>query len=209
MKPEIGSVRLAVLVADGVSRLPFGNLVREVVAGGADMIQLREKNLPDSMLLEHARICRDAARDVLFIVNDRPDIAVLANADGVHVGQLDLPCSAARQIVGLGALVGVSVYTQDELAVAQSVGADYLGVGAVFETSTKDAPVSGLAFVRAAARLAKVPLIAIGGIGRDNVSSVVASGVRAVAVFSAVIASADPRAATRSLKDALLSASRP
>jgi thiamine-phosphate pyrophosphorylase len=208
MKPDVGSVRLAVLVADGVSRLPFATLVREVVAGGADMIQLREKNIPDSILLEHARICRDVARDVLFIVNDRPDIAVLSNADGVHVGQLDLPCSAARQIVGLGFLVGVSVYTLDELAVAQSVGADYLGVGAVFPTGTKDAPVSGLEFVAAAARLAKVPLIAIGGINRDNVASVVASGARAVAVFSAVIAADDPRAAARSLKDAVLSALR-
>lgn len=201
---DISRVRLAVLVCDGVSALPFETLVREIVAGGADLVQLREKSLADGVLLERAKLCRDICRDCIFIVNDRADIAVLSKADGVHVGPEDLPVAAARQILGRG-LIGASAYGIKEIIAAEKAGADYLGVGAVFPTGTKDVAglVAGLPLVSEASRIATRPWFAIGGITLENVSSVVAAGARAVAVSSAILRSSDPRGATDSVKSAI------
>jgi len=206
MKRDFTRVRLAVLLTDGVSALPFETLVREVLAGGADCIQLREKSLSDSLLLQRARLCRNAARERLFIVNDRPDIAVLSGADGVHVGPDDLPADAARRIVGGDCLVGVSAYGVDDLVSAQVSSADYVGVGAAFPTATKNARVTGLALVREAARVLKIPFLAVGGINLDNVASVIHAGARGVAVSSAILSATDPRAAATAMKSAVLRA---
>jgi len=206
MNARISSVRLAVLVADGVSPFPFEKVVSEIVAGGADCIQLREKKLADSVLLQRAKLCRDLARDIIFIVNDRSEIALLSGADGVHVGRGDLPIAAAREILGPESIVGASAYNLQELLAAQAAGADYLGIGAVFHTGTKGAPVTGLPLVRAAAKYSKLPFLAIGGINHDNVLSVIDAGAKAVAVCSCILTSHDPRSATRRLKDTLLAA---
>lgn len=206
MKERLAQVRLAVLVTDGISPFPLEKLVPEILAGGADCIQLREKNMPNADFLRRAKVCRDLVGDALFIVNDRPEIALLSEADGVHVGPGDVPIATARRLVGPAAVVGASAYTAEEIIAGQAAGADYLGVGAVFPTGTKGAPVSGLPLVRAAARLATVPFLAIGGINHDNVFSVVDAGARAVAVCSVILTSHDPRSATRRLKDAILSA---
>lgn len=206
MKKDSSRVRLCVLVQDGISRLPFEKLIREIVAGGADSIQLREKALSDRALLDRARLCRDGARDILFIVNDRPDIAVLSDADGVHVGQADLPCADARRIVGPGRLVGVSAENVSQLSAAEADGADYLGVGCVFETSTKAIAHQGLMFVREAARAATRPWIAIGGITHANIRSVIEAGAPGVAVCGAVLKDDDPRGATRRLMEAIAEA---
>jgi thiamine-phosphate pyrophosphorylase len=207
MKRDFSRVRLCVLVAEGVSRLPFDQLVREVIAGGADCIQLREKGISDRVLLERARACRRAVDDAgaacVLIVNDRPDIAALAGADGVHVGQDDLPPAQARRIAGPDAVVGVSTHEPAEIAAAEAAGADYLGIGAVFLTATKDIEVRGLDYVRAAARTASRPFLAIGGITLDNVGEVIRAGAPGVAVFSAVVGSDDPRSVTRAFKDAI------
>jgi len=208
MRTKLENVRLAVLVTDGVSPLPFHVLVRAVLDGGADMIQLREKNLSDSAFLERAKLCRQLARDALFIVNDRADIALLSQADGVHVGPADPAIANAREAVGPDGLVGASAYTIAQLTAAQDAGADYLGVGAVFATGTKAAPVGGLSLIRAAVRAARIPLLAIGGITIDNVASVIAAGAGAVAVSSAVIKSHDPAGATRKLKEGIAAAVR-
>jgi len=207
MRKNFSRVRLCVLVAEGASRLTFDRLVREVIAGGADCIQLREKGLSDRVLLERARACRravgDAGEECIFIVNDRPDIAVLAQADGVHLGQDDMPPAEARRIVGPDALVGVSTHEPAQIAAAEADGADYLGIGAVFPTATKEIEVRGLEYVRVAARAASRPFLAIGGITLGNVRDVIRAGAPGVAVFSAVVASADPRAATRAFRDAI------
>ncbi len=206
MKRSLESLRLCVLVSEGLSALSLPKLVREVVAGGADCIQLREKNVPDRRLLDLAKACRQACGGAMFVVNDRPDIAVLAEADGVHVGQGDLPPAAVRQIAGEDVVLGVSASTREHIVTGQRDGADYLGVGAVFPTGTKDVSAQGLDLVREAARIASVPFLAIGGIDHENVASVIRAGARGVAVCSAIIRSEDPRGAARAMREAILAA---
>lgn len=203
MKKDFRRVRLCVLVAEGSSRLPLDQLVGEIAAGGADCVQLREKGISDRAFLERAIVCRRAAGRCLFVVNDRPDIAILSGADGVHVGQDDLPAEAVRRLVGPDMAIGVSTTTLEEIPSAEA-WADYLGVGAVFTTTTKeDAKYPGLAYVREAARVARLPFVAIGGINPGNVASVIAAGAPGVAVSACVVKSDDPREATRALKEAI------
>ena len=204
MKPDFSSVRLCVLVAGGVSRLPFEALVREVVAGGADCIQLREKSAAESVILSEAAVCRNAcgaARSCLFIMNDRPDLAVRAGADGVHIGSSDTPPTEARRIIGPDRVLGVSAYTVEEIRAAEAAGADYLGVGAVFPTATKEIEIRGLEIVREAARAASIHWLAIGGITQANVRDVILAGAPGIAVFSAIVAAENPRKATREMKE--------
>lgn len=207
MERGFSQVRLCVLVSRGLSELPLPKIAAEAVAGGADCIQLREKDISDRALLDVAKACRDACRDALFVVNDRADIALLCGADGVHLGQEDLPVAEARCIVGEGMLVGVSASRIEHVGEADRQGADYLGVGCVFPTATKDIEVTGLDFLRAAAAAARVPVLAIGGINADNAPLAIAAGAGGVAVCSAVIAAVDVRGAARAVRDAVLSAS--
>lgn len=192
-----------------MSRFSLAELVRLVVEGGADCVQLREKAVGDRELLERAKACRQAAEGCLFIVNDRPDVAVLSGADGVHVGQRDLPPAEARRIIGDGRLLGVSTSQARELAAAEALGADYLGVGCIFETDTKRVEVRGLDFLTRAATLATVPFLAIGGINHDNVAQVIRAGARGVAVSSAVISADDPLEAAREMKKRILAGLSP
>mgnify|MGYP001300089112 CR=1 FL=1 len=201
MKPSLDGVRLVVLLTDGISALPFPDLVTEIVAGGADMLQLREKSLPDSVFLERARLVRSLAGDALFIVNDRADIARLAGADGVHVGPDDIPVPRAREMLPPGAIVGASAYTMEVFAAAAASGADYIGVGASFPTGTKDAPVTGLSFITSVARDSHVPVIAIGGITAEHIPEVMAAGAAGVAVLSAVAGAPDMEGTARKLAD--------
>lgn len=207
MERDFSRVRLCVLVSSGLSELPPAKLAAEAAAGGADCIQLREKDISDRALLDVAKACRDACRDVLFIVNDRADVAVLSGADGVHVGQEDLPAAQARRIVGEEMLVGVSVSRIEHIGPAERQGADYLGVGCVFPTATKEVEVAGLEFLRAAAQEARLPVLAVGGINADNAPLAIAAGAVGVAVCSAVIGAGDVRGAARAVRDAVLRAS--
>lgn len=206
MKKDFSSVRLCVLISSGFSPLPLGRLTREVVLGGADCVQLRLKGISDREFLEIALECRRAAGEALFIVNDRPDIAALSGADGVHVGQDDLPGRAVRQIIGDEALLGISTANAAQLAQAEDAGADYLGVGCVFPTTTKEIAVEGLEYVEEASRLTGLPFLAIGGINLENVGRVIRAGAPGVAVCSAIIADEDPQKAAAELKEAILSA---
>ena len=178
--------------------------LERALAGGVDVVQLRLKGAPDDEVVALGRVCREltAAAGALFLVNDRPDLAVACDADGVHVGRGDARVAAARETVGPGRLVGLTVDRPEQLhAVA---GADYLGVGPVFDTPTKtDTPAGGLDLVRAAAREATVPWFAIGGIDETNVDAVVAAGAARVAVVRAVRDATDPRAAAARLRAAL------
>jgi thiamine-phosphate pyrophosphorylase len=172
------------------------------------MIQLREKDLPDRTLLARARDLREMTRasGVLFIVNDRPDIALLAEADGVHLGQDDLSVREARRLLGPDALIGVSTHNVDQVWEAVQEGASYLGVGPTFPSQTKAFDTfAGLAFVREALTETSLPAFAIGGIHQDNITEVVAAGCWRVAVSHAVCATEDPRTAARQLRAALQS----
>jgi thiamine-phosphate pyrophosphorylase len=180
--------------------------IREAAAGGTDIVQLREKALTDRDLLSRARLIRHWTREsgLLFIVNDRPDIARLCDADGVHLGQDDLSVSEARRIVGPDALIGVSTQSQEQLRQAVRDGADYVGIGPVFPSSTKSFDhFPGLDFVRHAAESTTLPAFALGGITPGNAGRIAEAGLLRIAVASAVTASDDPQAACRALRQAL------
>jgi thiamine-phosphate pyrophosphorylase len=181
-------------------------LLDAALRGGVDVVQLRDKELPDDALVRAAAIFRRACdtHGALFVINDRPDLVEAAAADGVHVGQGDTPAALARAAVGPERLVGLSVSSRAELAAAAGADVDYLGVGAVFGTPTKpDAESGGLELVRAAAEHARVPWFAIGGVDLDNAAELAAAGAPGIAVVRAIRDVADPEAAARALRAAL------
>jgi thiamine-phosphate pyrophosphorylase len=202
--------RLCVLITESLcTRLPWDAVAREVLAGGADCLQLREKALDSRELLARARRLVELARphNAAVIVNDRPDIALLAGADGVHAGQTDLTVKDIRAIAGTRLLVGVSTENLDQAHAAVTDGADYCGVGPMFATTTKDKPrLAGPAYLRAYLvdeRLGGVPHLAIGGITPGNIPDLTAAGVGGVAVSSVVCGSADPAGVCRTLISAM------
>jgi thiamine-phosphate pyrophosphorylase len=169
--------------------------------GGVDIVQLRDKDASDDELLAAAARFRSAcaAHGALFVLNDRPDLVGAAGADGVHVGQDDMPVAEARRLVGRERLVGLSTHTPAQ--VDGAAGVDYIGVGPVHATPTKAGrPAVGLDLVRHAARVARVPFFAIGGIDADNAAAVVDAGARRLAVVRAIAHAADPEAAARQLR---------
>jgi thiamine-phosphate pyrophosphorylase len=193
---RLADARLCVLVTGAGCAGPLGWTVQEAMAGGAHVIQLREKNLPERDLLERARQVRKWTRDAgaLLIVNDRADIAKLAEADGVHLGQDDLPVKEARRLLGPDALIGVSTHDLEQVRRAVLDGASYLGVGPTFPSPTKHFDsLAGLGFVRQATAETSLPAFVLGGITLDNLPAAIAAGARRVAVSSAVCASEDPR----------------
>lgn len=178
-------------------------LLAAALAGGVDVVQLREKALDDDALVLAAVPFRAACEEhgALFVLNDRPDLVEACGADGVHVGRGDAPVREARGLVGFDRLIGLSASTLVELEDVR--GADYAGVTA-FSTPTKeDAVAGGLELVRGAARMLTIPWFAIGGIELSNVADVVAAGVRRVAVVRAIRDADDPEAAARDLRAAL------
>ncbi|MDN5344781.1 MAG: thiamine-phosphate pyrophosphorylase [Clostridia bacterium] len=182
---------------------PTLELVRQALAGGATAIQLREKELPARQLVALGREIRELTRSAgaTFIIDDRLDVALAVEADGVHIGQEDLPAAIARRLLGPGRILGVSVGTVDQARQAVADGADYLGVGTLFATSSKgDAgePI-GLAGLKAIREAVTVPIVGIGGINSSNAAGVMAAGADGVAVISAVIGAPDITAAAREL----------
>jgi thiamine-phosphate pyrophosphorylase len=176
------------------------SLLAAVIDGGCRMVQLREKEWPSGRLLPLARRLRDRCRTagVTFIVNDRVDVAVAVEADGVHVGQDDLPAGLARPLLRAGMVLGVSTHDIEQARAARDDGADYVAVGSMFPTATKpDFQLVGPALIRKLRGEIRVPLVGIGGITHDNVADVVRAGADGVAVISAVCAAPDPAAATR------------
>ena len=211
-RDRLRDVRLCVLLSGEGCRAALDWTIAEAAAGGVGMVQLREKNLPDRDLIARARQVRRWTHraGVLFIVNDRPDIARLVEADGVHLGQDDLPVHEARRLLGAGAILGVSTHDLDQVRRAVLDGATYLGVGPVFASKTKQfGALAGLDFVRAAMAETTLPAFAIGGIDATTIDAAVAAGVRRVAVGHAVAGSDDPRAAARVLVEGLNAANEP
>jgi thiamine-phosphate pyrophosphorylase len=181
-------------------RADLEGFLEAAIRGGVDIVQVRERELTDSELLRALEGVRALTHrlGVPLVVNDRPDLAVLCGADFVHVGQDDLPVDAARRF-GLG--VGLSTHARREIDAA---GSDYIGVGPVFETPTKEGRAAvGVELVRYAAERARVPWFAVGGIDSANVAEVVAAGARRIAVVRAIVDSPDPERAARDLRTAL------
>ena len=183
-------------------------VARLAYEGGADVVQLRMKNADGREMLEQANLIRQCADEMckLFIIDDRVDIAMASGADGVHLGQSDIPLADARRLMGDDAIIGISVDSVEEAVAAQEGGADYVGVGAVFRTGTKpDAQQGvGLGAVFEVRQAVDIPVVAIGGSNRGNIQDVIRAGADAAAVVSAVVAQDDVRAAAHELRDLIL-----
>jgi thiamine-phosphate pyrophosphorylase len=207
-RAQLERVRIYLITDARPALAPFEAFLEAAVAGGVGMVQLRDRELDDADLLRVAirgvRTC--APLGIPFIVNDRADIALLAGADGVHLGQSDVPPSHARRIVGDDAIVGLSTHSQEQIEAAATEPVDYIGVGPIRETPTKPGrPAVGAELVRYAAAHCSLPFFAIGGIDPSNVGEVVDAGGRAVSVLRWITRARDPRTAAREVADALAS----
>ena len=210
-KPVLEKIRQARLYA---VTLPPGKgrdcaaMVRQALRGGADVIQLRDKNLPALEILDMARALKKicAERDALFVVNDRLDIALAAGAHGVHLGQDDLPVAEARRLVqGRDFLIGCSTHSLEQALKAETDGADYIGCGPIFATPTKpDYSAQGLELIRQYRAKIRIPFVAIGGIEASNLDQVIAAGALCVAMVRAIFGQEDIESAARSLKQKLV-----
>ncbi|MEL7087845.1 MAG: thiamine phosphate synthase [Planctomycetota bacterium] len=193
--------RVCLLLTESLCRLPWREVLEQSLAAGVDCVQLREKGLEGSELLDRAAFVAERCHDhkATAIINDRPDVALLSGADGVHLGQTDLPPDAVRKLAGRQLLIGVSTANLAEARAAKAVGADYVGVGPMFPTTTKHKPVlAGPAYLRdyladeTSGGLRDLPHLAIGGITPDNLPELITAGVRGVAVSSVVCGADDP-----------------
>jgi thiamine-phosphate pyrophosphorylase len=176
------------------------------LAGGADLFQLRDKDASDDELLAAAETARERCRaaGALFLINDRPDLAVACGADGVHVGQDDTPVARARKIVGDDAIVGLSTHSVKQAQAGCRSGADYIAVGPVHATPTKEGrPAIGIEPIKYAAAHISVPWFAIGGIDTKTIGDVVRAGARRVVVVRALTDADDPEAVARTLRTSL------
>ena len=179
------------------------SVVKESLDGGVTFLQLREKELDEVHFLEEAKELQQLCREyqVPFIVNDTVDIAISMNADGVHVGQSDMEAGDVRAKLGPDKIIGVSAQTVEQAVLAEKHGADYLGVGAVFPTGSKDdADDVSYETLKAICEAVSIPVIAIGGITQENVKELAGSGICGIAVISAIYAQQDIRKASEDLK---------
>jgi len=205
-RARLRDARLHVLLTEALCSGPWMRVAEAAIAGGADVLQLREKLLRDRELLDRARRLRTltTARGALFFVNDRPDIARLAGADGVHVGQDDLPIAEARRIAGPTVLVGLSTHSVEQARAALDQRPDYVAVGPMFTSATKPAAAArGPSLLSEVRAFADCPVVAIGGITAASVRELETSSGVQIAVCHAVISQPDPAAAARELLRAI------
>ena len=180
--------------------------LEDALAGGVDVLQLRLKDASDDEILAAAEVFRRLCdrHGALFVLNDRPELVGACGADGVHVGQEDMPASEARAVLGEGRIVGLSTHSREQLEAAPTEPVDYVAVGPVFATPTKPGrPAVGLELVRFAAERTATPWFAIGGIGLDNAGDVVAAGAERLAVVRGIRDAESPRDAARALRASL------
>jgi thiamine-phosphate pyrophosphorylase len=195
------------------SRFTHLELTEMAIDGGANTIQFRQKNGSTRELItvatEMRRLC--ANKGATFIVNDRIDVAIAADADGVHLGQDDFPIPLARKLLGKDRIIGGSAATPEEIEICIREGADYVGFGPVYPTGSKDdaGPVSGIDFLKRIVSSTPVPVIAIGGIDQSNASHVMGAGAHGIAVISAVCCREDPQKAARDLHDMVAPGNNP
>ena len=185
---------------------PLGQVAEELLKSGIKILQYREKKLPAGKMLEECRLLRELTdqHGACFIVNDHIDIAMLAGADGVHIGQGDLPPREVRRLVGPGMIIGLSTHSPEQAREAAKAGVDYIGVGPIFATQTKEdvvAPV-GYEYLEWAAANAGLPFVAIGGIKAHNIAEVRRRGAKCCALVSELVGAPDIAAKTRELREA-------
>jgi thiamine-phosphate pyrophosphorylase len=189
---------------------PLPEIILQAVQGGAAYVQLREKDLPTRAFVEEARAIKKILEPyrVPLIINDRIDVALACGADGVHIGQEDMPYEIARKLMGKKAIIGLSVETWEDVEAAQRLDVDYIGVSPVFATPTKTDTKEpwGLEGLKKIKVFSRHPIVAIGGINESNARAVVSAGADCLAVVSAICAAEDPTAATIQLKKMIDSA---
>lgn len=188
--------RIYPITDKGLSERPTHlSILRELARGGATWVQIRDKQTPVRELLADLRRCVEFSRrhGLVLVVNDRCDLALSAGAEGVHLGQEDLPPAAARELLGQSAVIGYSTHSLSQIEQAKRIPADYLGFGPIFRTATKrdSREVVGLSRLRLACRRSNKPIIAIGGIGIGNVRAVLEAGAASAAVISALMRAPD------------------
>ncbi len=195
-RARFAKIQLYVIIIESLCAGDWFATAEAALQGGADCLQLREKNLADGELLDRAKrlatLCHE--QKALLIVNDRPDIAALSGADGVHLGQEDMSIAAARRILPLNAIVGVSTHTIEQVQAAAEQAPDYIAVGPMFATATKPQDhIAGPGTLSAARERTSLPLVAIGGIGENNMDSILTAAHCIVCVCGAVIGASDTR----------------
>jgi thiamine-phosphate pyrophosphorylase len=200
---------LYVILTSNVACMPIDKVAHLVVKGGADIIQLREQDIPDAKLLSIAKKIRKITYSKLFIINNRVDIAKAADADGVHLGITDMPIDIARKMLGDEKIIGATTHSLSELENVLKKSPDYVSVGPVFETTTKEGlrPV-GFSYLKDALRISPVPVFCIGGINEKNIKELVKAGARRVAICSGIISRQDIVKVTRRIKKIICSDKR-
>ena len=186
------------------------DIVKAAVRGGATCVQLREKDCSTLEFIQQALSVKEflSIRGVPLIINDRLDVAQAVNADGVHLGQTDMPLGMAKKIVGDAMIIGISAESLEDAIEAEKGGADYLGVSPIYVTPTKTdtAPPLGLEGLKQIRNAVKIPLVGIGGLNKDNSADVIRHGAEGVAVVSAIVAAESPETAARELKQIIAAA---
>jgi thiamine-phosphate pyrophosphorylase len=180
----------------GLSRAGNVSDVMQAISCGVEVVQYRNKNAQTREMFEEAIQLREICRDALYLINDRIDIALAAKADGVHLGQSDMPIGAAREMLGPDKIIGLTVHNLSEALEAERLGADYLGVSPIFQTATKpDAgKPAGIALIEEIRRHVCIPLVAIGGINHSNAAQVIRAGADGLCAISCVVAKEDVNA---------------
>ena len=213
-EPTAGTAgyRLYLVTDAALSRgRPVRQIVRAALAGGVTVVQYRDKAAATRVMIEEALALRALCRasGASFIVNDRVDVALAVDADGVHVGQDDMPAAMARRLIGPGRILGVSAGSPEEARRAEADGASYVGASPIFETPTKpDAPTAmGVEGLRRLAAMVSIPVVAIGGINRANAAAMIQAGAAGVAVVSAIMAADNAREAAEAIRRAVEAAS--
>lgn len=175
-------------------------IAHQIIRGGADVIQLRDKKSSAKEIIKMGKVIRKLTKkaNVVFIINDRVDVVKACNADGVHLGQDDLPIKVARSILGEDKIIGVSAHNISQAIKAEKEGADYIGIGPIFPTEIKPhLPVVGVGFIKKIKKIIKVPFVTIGGISQENIRNVLRAGAERVAVCRAIVCASDSYLATR------------
>jgi len=202
----LNRIKLYILISSSIAAKPIIETTRLVIDGGADAIQLREKTISDSEFITLASEVRDITTnsDTLLIINDRVHVAREVNADGVHLGQQDMSILEARDIIGNQKIIGVSTHSVVQAKQAQKDGADYIAIGPIYPTKTKDyEPSVGIKIIREILGTVNIPFIAIGAITLENIDDVLKAGASRIAVCSAIIGSKDIYSSTRQFKEKL------
>jgi len=204
-REKVGNWRLYVIMDKQLAgNRSYEEIVGEVIKGGADVIQLRDKLDSKEELIEIGKKLRKITREtgVSFIVNDYPEIAKVVDADGVHIGQEDISFEEAKKIVGENKIVGLSTHNKEQILKAIKLGADYIGVGPVFETASKENPdpIIGVELIKWVSEKCDIPFVAIGGINLNNLDKVLSAGARCIAVISAIMQAENIKLATEQFK---------